>query len=125
MRACGSFADKEEAAPEAAWEGERAAARLSVFEKGQSKRIWGELYKVIDSSDVVVQVRTILLKQLVMPSPQSHLYCVIYLLHLRCCTGHVSFIMQLHAWLFACTADEASLCLASVVCTACDLSGSC
>ncbi|KAE9585206.1 putative nucleolar GTP-binding protein [Lupinus albus] len=26
-----------------------------MFEKGQSKRIWGELYKVIDSSDVVVQ----------------------------------------------------------------------
>jgi nuclear GTP-binding protein len=30
------------------------SARL--FEKGQSKRIWGELYKVIDSSDVIVQV---------------------------------------------------------------------
>lgn len=29
---------------------------LSLFEKGQSKRIWGELYKVIDSSDVIVQV---------------------------------------------------------------------
>jgi nuclear GTP-binding protein len=29
---------------------------LRVFEKGQSKRIWGELWKVIDSSDVVVQV---------------------------------------------------------------------
>jgi len=29
---------------------------LSMFEKGQSKRIWGELYKVIDSSDVIVQV---------------------------------------------------------------------
>ena len=27
-----------------------------VFEKGQSKRIWSELYKVIDSSDVIVQV---------------------------------------------------------------------
>ncbi|KAE8723502.1 Nuclear/nucleolar GTPase 2 [Hibiscus syriacus] len=27
-----------------------------MFEKGQSKRIWGELYKVIDSSDVVAQV---------------------------------------------------------------------
>eukprot|EP00955_Chlamydomonas_euryale_P112633 366147-Chlamydomonas_euryale.AAC.2 len=24
--------------------------------KGQSKRIWGELYKVLDSSDVVIQV---------------------------------------------------------------------
>jgi nuclear GTP-binding protein len=28
----------------------------SIFQKGQSKRIWGELYKVIDSSDVVVHV---------------------------------------------------------------------
>eukprot|EP00127_Corallochytrium_limacisporum_P004630 Clim_evm5s171 gene=Clim_evmTU5s171 len=27
-----------------------------MFSKGQSKRIWGELHKVIDSSDVVVQV---------------------------------------------------------------------
>lgn len=27
-----------------------------IFRKGQSKRIWSELYKVIDSSDVVVQV---------------------------------------------------------------------
>lgn len=31
-------------------------ARLSMFDKGQSKRIWGELFKVIDSSDVLVQV---------------------------------------------------------------------
>lgn len=30
-----------------------------MFEKGQSKRIWGELYKVVDSSDVVVQVVTL------------------------------------------------------------------
>lgn len=28
----------------------------SIMKKGQSKRIWNELYKVIDSSDVVVQV---------------------------------------------------------------------
>lgn len=27
-----------------------------VFSKGQSKRIWGELYKVLDCSDVVIQV---------------------------------------------------------------------
>lgn len=27
-----------------------------LFEKGQSKRIWSELYKVIDSSDIVIQV---------------------------------------------------------------------
>jgi hypothetical protein len=38
-------------------DGMRDAARERNFEKGQSKRIWGELYKVIDSSDVVVQVR--------------------------------------------------------------------
>jgi len=36
--------------------GEREAVREDIFEKGQSKRIWGELYKVIDSSDVVIQV---------------------------------------------------------------------
>jgi nuclear GTP-binding protein len=34
----------------------REAARQPVFNKGQSRRIWNELYKVIDSSDVVVQV---------------------------------------------------------------------
>jgi len=27
-----------------------------IFLKGQSKRIWGELYKVIDSSDVILHV---------------------------------------------------------------------
>nr|KAF6378224.1 G protein nucleolar 2 [Myotis myotis] len=31
-------------------------AQEEIYKKGQSKRIWGELYKVIDSSDVVVQV---------------------------------------------------------------------
>ncbi|ODV63290.1 putative GTPase NOG2 [Ascoidea rubescens DSM 1968] len=31
-------------------------ARDAIFSKGQSKRIWNELYKVIDSSDVVIQV---------------------------------------------------------------------
>lgn len=31
--------------------------RHDLFEKGQSRRIWGELYKVLDSSDVVIQVR--------------------------------------------------------------------
>lgn len=34
----------------------KTAMRDPVFEKGQSKRIWGELYKVIDSSDVLLQV---------------------------------------------------------------------
>ncbi|XP_057951632.1 nuclear/nucleolar GTPase 2 [Malania oleifera] len=37
-------------------DGFRELVRHTMFEKGQSKRIWGELYKVIDSSDVVVQV---------------------------------------------------------------------
>ncbi|XP_022133820.1 nuclear/nucleolar GTPase 2 isoform X2 [Momordica charantia] len=37
-------------------DGFRDLVRHNMFEKGQSKRIWGELYKVIDSSDVVVQV---------------------------------------------------------------------
>ncbi|KAJ5543330.1 Nucleolar GTPase [Penicillium sp. DV-2018c] len=31
-------------------------SRESVFSKGQSKRIWNELYKVIDSSDVIIHV---------------------------------------------------------------------
>lgn len=31
-------------------------SRESVFLKGQSKRIWNELYKVIDSSDVILHV---------------------------------------------------------------------
>jgi len=34
----------------------RTEASDPVFNKGQSKRIWGELYKVVDSSDVILQV---------------------------------------------------------------------
>jgi len=34
----------------------RDEARASLFDKGTSRRIWGELYKVLDCSDVVVQV---------------------------------------------------------------------
>lgn len=37
-------------------DGFRDLVRHTMFDKGQSKRIWGELYKVIDSSDVIVQV---------------------------------------------------------------------
>lgn len=37
-------------------DGQIATAREPVFSKGQSKRIWNELYKVIDSSDVVIHV---------------------------------------------------------------------
>jgi nuclear GTP-binding protein len=36
--------------------GELSTAREPVFSKGQSKRIWNELYKVIDSSDVIIHV---------------------------------------------------------------------
>ncbi|XP_065176047.1 nucleolar GTP-binding protein 2-like [Sycon ciliatum] len=35
---------------------ERPEAQELIFTKGQSKRIWGELYKVVDASDVVIQV---------------------------------------------------------------------
>eukprot|EP00611_Tribonema_gayanum_P028698 TRINITY_DN745_c2_g1_i1.p1 TRINITY_DN745_c2_g1~~TRINITY_DN745_c2_g1_i1.p1 ORF type:complete len:658 (-),score=211.32 TRINITY_DN745_c2_g1_i1:584-2473(-) len=34
----------------------RVEKRDCLFEKGQSRRIWGELYKVLDCSDVVIQV---------------------------------------------------------------------
>ena len=37
-------------------DGTFTTAREPVFSKGQSKRIWNELYKVIDSSDVVIHV---------------------------------------------------------------------
>ncbi|QQP55129.1 Nucleolar GTP-binding protein 2, partial [Caligus rogercresseyi] len=37
-------------------DGSKVAPREYIFGAGQSKRIWNELYKVIDSSDVVVQV---------------------------------------------------------------------
>jgi len=42
-----------EALPE---EAALTTAREPIFSKGQSKRIWNELYKVIDSSDVVIHV---------------------------------------------------------------------
>jgi len=35
---------------------DRDLARHSIFDKGLSKRIWEELYKVVDSSDVVIYV---------------------------------------------------------------------
>lgn len=37
-------------------EGTLTQAREAIFTKGQSKRIWNELYKVIDSSDVLLHV---------------------------------------------------------------------
>ena len=39
--------------------GELEARKEDVFAKGQSKRIWTELYKVLDCSDVILQVRQI------------------------------------------------------------------
>ena len=45
--------DRDEVVPE---DGTRILVRNSVFEKGQSRRIWGELYKVLDCSDIVIQV---------------------------------------------------------------------
>jgi len=36
--------------------GELTTASEPIFSKGQSKRIWNELYKVIDSSDVLIHV---------------------------------------------------------------------
>ena len=50
-------AGQEEAAGEAVIEEPSlTTAREPIFSKGQSKRIWNELYKVIDSSDVVLHV---------------------------------------------------------------------
>ncbi|CAF9930004.1 GTPase required for pre-60S ribosomal subunit nuclear export and maturation [Imshaugia aleurites] len=47
----------EEQAGEAAPEGAVLSSAIEpIFSKGQSKRIWNELYKVIDSSDVVIHV---------------------------------------------------------------------
>lgn len=37
-------------------DGERKCSKEEIFDKGQSRRIWTELYKVLDCSDVVVQV---------------------------------------------------------------------
>jgi nuclear GTP-binding protein len=37
-------------------DGQLTIAKEPIFSKGQSKRIWNELYKVIDSSDVVIHV---------------------------------------------------------------------
>lgn len=37
-------------------DGQINSAKEAIFNKGQSKRIWNELYKVIDSSDVVIHV---------------------------------------------------------------------
>lgn len=51
------YAEKDAPEDDAREEGVRSAARDKLFDKGQSKRIWGELFKVVDSSDVVIQAR--------------------------------------------------------------------
>ena len=47
---------REATAPEVDINQAKDLERERVFDKGQSKRIWGELYKVLDCSDVVIQV---------------------------------------------------------------------
>ena len=42
--------------PEDAYHPTTSTAREPVYAKGTSRRIWGELYKVLDSSDVVIHV---------------------------------------------------------------------
>lgn len=49
------YEEKVEGEPDGELLGTKHAAREKLFDKGQSKRIWGELFKVVDSSDVVVQ----------------------------------------------------------------------
>jgi len=49
-------ADAEQQTGDAEPEAEATIAREPIFSKGQSKRIWNELYKVIDSSDVLIHV---------------------------------------------------------------------
>lgn len=56
------------------------AARDKIYDKGQSRRIWGELYKVVDSSDVIVQVRPMHQHMLL----DSHL-CFIFWLQVAVC----------------------------------------
>uniref|UniRef100_L7M2U4 Nucleolar GTP-binding protein 2 n=1 Tax=Rhipicephalus pulchellus TaxID=72859 RepID=L7M2U4_RHIPC len=51
-----SQAQHEETKKDEPDEEARATVRQEIMAKGQSKRIWNELYKVIDSSDVVIQV---------------------------------------------------------------------
>lgn len=53
----GVAADEESREEEGPVEDEEiATAREPIFSKGQSRRIWNEAYKVIDSSDVIIQV---------------------------------------------------------------------
>lgn len=46
--------------------GLRKQLQNPIFQKGQSKRIWNELYKVIDSSDVIIHGITLFLDNFLM-----------------------------------------------------------
>ena len=72
----GSYADAVKRKREDSEAGMMKANVDSLFLKGQSKRIWGELFKVLDSSDVVIQVRFA-------PAPTPY---IIYALHTTPCT---------------------------------------
>jgi nuclear GTP-binding protein len=49
--------ETEEGGGAADWNyGTATLSKEAIFSKGQSKRIWNELYKVLDSSDVVLHV---------------------------------------------------------------------
>ena len=52
----GTSGIEEQVGEKAAEDDQVTTAREPIFSKGQSKRIWNELYKVIDSSDVVIHV---------------------------------------------------------------------
>lgn len=56
MRAQQGLPDDDHQNEQESEESALTIAREPIFSKGQSKRIWNELYKVIDSSDVVIQV---------------------------------------------------------------------
>lgn len=77
-----------------------------VFDKGQSKRIWNELYKVMDSSDVVIHVldardplgtrcRSVE-KYLKEEAPHKHLIFVLNKCDLVPASVAVSLTLQLH-----------------------------
>ncbi|PIK37829.1 putative nucleolar GTP-binding protein 2 isoform X2 [Apostichopus japonicus] len=51
-----SYSEEKDSNIVVEYDGFKDAAKEPVMAAGQSKRIWGELYKVIDSSDVLLQV---------------------------------------------------------------------
>ena len=63
------YVEKQSEEVEEVFEGEKKGTREKGFDKGQSKRIWGELYKVVDSSDVVIQVCTLAVGLCAVTSP--------------------------------------------------------